>query len=31
MTGLAWVLCWLLRLGPEVTPQRERIFSNERK
>lgn len=31
MTGLARVLCHLLRLCPEVTPQRERIFTNERK
>ena len=31
MTGLAWVFFWILRLCPEVTTQRERIFSNKRK
>lgn len=31
MTGLAWVFFWLLRLCPEVTTQRERIFSNKKK
>ena len=31
MTSLAWVFSWLLRLCPEVTTRRERVFSNKKK
>lgn len=31
VTGLIWVICLLLSLCPGVTPQTERIFSNQRK